>query len=474
MLFSSIIFLFYFLPIVLVLYYILKFSRTVQNIFLLISSLVFYAWGESKYVLIMIISIILNYIFGIMVDRYRDNKKYAKIIIFFMCAVNLSILFVFKYIGFFVRNINELIGYDILNVPVLTLPIGISFFTFQALSYVIDVYRNEVKVQKNIFYLGLYISFFPQLIAGPIVRYSVIEDQIKNRVETFEKFGVGCCRFIAGLGKKVLISNSMAIITDRIFQMNSNASIPVSLAWIGSFAYTFQIFFDFSAYSDMAIGLGLMFGFKFNENFNYPYISKSISEFWRRWHMSLGSWFRDYVYFPLGGSRVKNKDKIIRNLFIVWLLTGLWHGAEWTFIMWGLLNFIFIAFEKVLSFDKLKINNKFKHIYALFIINLGWVLFRSENLIEARKYFSNMFGMNGNSLWSDYTYMFFKENIIFWVAAVVFSTPVARKCNEYLIKKCVFYREISLIYPIAIMGLFFVCVCYLVKGTYNPFIYFNF
>ena len=255
MLFSSIIFLFYFLPIVLVLYYILKFSRTVQNIFLLISSLVFYAWGESKYVLIMIISIILNYIFGIMVDRYRDNKKYAKIIIFFMCAVNLSILFVFKYIGFFVRNINELIGYDILNVPVLTLPIGISFFTFQALSYVIDVYRNEVKVQKNIFYLGLYISFFPQLIAGPIVRYSVIEDQIKNRVETFEKFGVGCCRFIAGLGKKVLISNSMAIITDRIFQMNSNASIPVSLAWIGSFAYTFQIFFDFSAYSDMAIGL---------------------------------------------------------------------------------------------------------------------------------------------------------------------------------------------------------------------------
>lgn len=474
MLFSSLVFLFYFLPIVVVLYYALSFSRRAQNILLLISSLFFYTWGESKYVLLMIASIVLNYIFGIMVDKHRNSKIKAKITIVITCISNLSILFIFKYLGFAVRNLNDLIGYQLIQVKSLVLPIGISFFTFQALSYVVDVYKDTVKVQRNILALGLYISFFPQLVAGPIVRYSTIENQIRNRQESIEKFGVGCCRFITGLGKKVLISNNMAIIVDRIFAMNNNLDIPISIAWLGSFAYTFQIFFDFSGYSDMAIGLGLMFGFKFDENFNYPYISKSITEFWRRWHMSLSSWFRDYVYFPLGGSRVENKDKVIRNLFIVWVLTGVWHGAEWTFIIWGFLNFVFIAIEKVLSFDELNINKIVKHVYALFIINLGWVLFRSKNLIEAGKYITNMFGLNNNGFWSDYTYMFIKENIVFWIMAVIFSTPISKKANKFIVEKYPLYREMSIFYPIAIMGIFFICICYLVKGTYNPFIYFNF
>lgn len=474
MLFSSIVFLFYFLPLVLIGYYLLSFSRTAQNIFLLISSLIFYAWGEFNYVLLMVASIVLNFIFGILVDKYKENKAIAKIIIIFTCITNLGILFIFKYLGFVLRNINDSLSFYKIPIPNIIMPIGISFFTFQALSYVIDIYRNKVKVQKNIFYLGLYISFFPQLVAGPIVRYSQIENEIRNRKESWKKFGVGCCRFITGLGKKVLISNNMAIIVDRIFEMNSNINIPSSLAWIGSFAYTFQIFFDFSGYSDMAIGLGLMFGFKFDENFNYPYISKSISEFWRRWHMSLSSWFRDYVYFPLGGSRVENKDKIIRNLLVVWVLTGVWHGAEWTFIIWGFLNFVFIAGEKVLSFDNLNINKTVKHIYTLFIVNLGWVLFRSKDLIEAGKYISNMFGINKNGFWSDYTYMFLKENYIFWIFAIVLSTPIAKRVNKFLAEKYYFYKGINIIYPVAIMGLFLICICYLVKGTYNPFIYFNF
>lgn len=379
----------------------------------------------------------------------------------------------FKYLGFVIRNINEMQSYQF-TVPKIALPIGISFFTFKAISYVIDVYRKDDLVQKNPFYVGLYITFFPQILAGPISRYSSMIDQFKNRKETWQQFSVGCCRFITGLGKKVLISNNMAVIVDRIFQMNYNAPIPSSLAWLGSIAYTLQIFFDFSGYSDMAIGIGLMFGFKCDENFNYPYISKSITEFWRRWHISLSSWFRDYVYFSLGGSRVSNKDKMIRNLLVVWVLTGVWHGAEWTFLIWGMINFIFIVVEKLISFDDIKGFNVFKHIYALFIINLGWVLFRSSNLIEAGKYISCMFGLSNNGFWSDSTYMFFKENLIFFIAAIILSMPIAKETNNFIMNKAKFYNIIEIVYPFAIMSLFIISICYIVKGTYNPFIYFNF
>lgn len=473
MLFSSIVFLFYFLPIVLALYYITIFSRRLQNLLLLISSLIFYAWGEVKFVIIMLLAIFFNYIFGLLIDKYRENKAKSIIILVLMCSYNLGILFIFKYLNFVIRNINSMQSYQF-NIPNIPLPIGISFFTFQAMSYVIDVYRKDGAVQKNIFNLGLYIALFPQLIAGPIVRYSTIDDQIKNRIETRNKFSVGCCRFITGLGKKILISNNMAIIVDRIFEMNGKVQIPVTLAWLGAFAYTLQIFFDFSGYSDMAIGLGLMFGFKFEENFNYPYISKSISEFWRRWHMSLSQWFRDYVYFPLGGSRVANKDKIIRNLFVVWLLTGIWHGAEWNFVIWGIVNFVFITVEKVFSFEESNIPKLVKHIYALFVINICWVLFRSPNLVAAGEYIASMFGFRNNGFWSPYTFMFIKEYIVFFIVGIILCMPIARKVNKSIVDKAAFYKYLEYVYPFAIMGLFLVCISYLVKGTYNPFIYFNF
>lgn len=473
MLFSSVLFLFYFLPTVLLLYYISLFSRKLQNGILLVASLFFYAWGEIEFVFIMIGSIIVNYVFGLLVDKFRNDKKKSYIILTFMYLYNISILFVFKYLGFVIRNINEIINYKI-RVPDIALPIGISFFTFQAISYVVDVYRKDGIVQKNIFYVGLYITFFPQLIAGPIVRYSSIAEAIKNRKENWKSFSVGVCRFITGLAKKVLISNSMAVVADNIFSMNKDMNIAVSLAWLGSIAYTFQIFFDFSGYSDMAIGLGLMFGFKFEENFNYPYISSSINEFWRRWHISLSRWFRDYIYIPLGGSRVENYDKVIRNLLVVWILTGIWHGAEWTFVVWGIINFILIVFEKNIHFDELKLSKIAKHIYALFFINLNWVIFRSSDLKAAGNYIGYMFGFGSHGFWSDYTYMFLKEFLVYFVAAIIFSMPVARKVNKFIVDKAPFYRVIEGVYPAVIIALFMICTTYLVKGTYNPFIYFNF
>ncbi|MDU4936196.1 MAG: MBOAT family protein [Peptostreptococcaceae bacterium] len=473
MIFSSVAFLFYFLPVALILYYGLFFSNPLKNGILLILSLIFYAWGEPKFVLLMILSIVVNYFLALIIDIIRDKKSLAKFFLLISCIYNLGMLFIFKYLTFVIRNINKYQNNPI-TVPNMVLPIGISFFTFQALSYVIDVYRKSGVVQKNPFYVGLYISFFPQLVAGPIVKYSTIAEQIKNRKETWEKFSVGTCRFITGLGKKVLISNSMAIVADRIFGMSEISPIAASLAWIGSIAYTLQIFYDFSGYSDMAIGMGLMFGFKFEENFNYPYISKSISEFWRRWHISLGSWFKDYVYFPLGGSRVSNKDKMIRNLLVVWLLTGIWHGAEWTFIVWGLLNFVFIALEKIISFEKIENIGIFKHIYTLFLVNLGWVIFRSLNLYEAGKYISYMFGLSYNGFFSDYTLMFIKEYSVFFILGIVFSTPIAKYANKLIVENTKGTKLLEYVYPFAIMILFIIVLSYLVKGSYNPFIYFNF
>ncbi len=466
MLFSSIIFLVC-LPILLILYYILSFSRIAQNVTLLIFSLFFYAWGEPKFVLIMLLSIIVNYVFGFLVAGGGQKKSFfLSLSIFF----NLSMLFVYKYLNFALDNLNAS-GFINIVVPRIALPLGISFFTFQAMSYVIDVYRGTSSTQKNLLYLALYIAFFPQLIAGPIVRYNTIEHQILHRKESVRKLSIGCTRFLTGLGKKILIANNMAIVADHIYAMTD---IPASLSWLGSIAYTLQIFFDFSAYSDMAIGLGLMFGFEFLENFNYPYLSKSITEFWRRWHISLGEWFRDYVYFPLGGSRTDNKDKMVRNLLIVWLLTGIWHGAEWTFLIWGLMNFVFIAFEKLINFNHIKKYGLLKHIYALFIVNIGWVLFRAESLEQGGKYISAMLGTNG--IWSDYTWMFFKEYLVFFIAGVLFSFPIAKRATYLLLhSNCRILKGVAFTaYPILILAMLCICISYLVKGSYNPFIYFNF
>ena len=475
MLFSSNIFLFYFLPTILILYYIFIKNIFAKNMILLIFSLVFYAWGEPSFVLIMLMSILINYILGLLISTRKksDNKKFeSKMILMIMIIANLGILFVFKYLAFTIESINNGFGVNML-IPKIALPIGISFFTFQAMSYVIDVYREDAYPQKNIFNLALYISFFPQLIAGPIIRYQSVAQQILYRKESINKFSIGFCRFITGLAKKIIISNNMAIVTDSIYSFIELGPIPVSLAWLGSIAYTFQIFFDFSAYSDMAIGLGLMFGFKFEENFNFPYISKSISEFWRRWHISLGNWFKSYVYFPLGGSRVKKKDIMVRNLLCVWILTGIWHGAEWNFVLWGFLNFAIICLEKLFNIDQIKVPNYIRHIVTMFIVNLGWVLFRAANLNEASLYLTSMFSFTG-VMNNGYTFMFIKEYLIIFIIAIILSMPVVKRFNYFISKNEKFSSILNMLYPIWILTLLVICISFLVVGSYNPFIYFNF
>jgi len=342
MLFSSNIFIFLFLPVVLTGYFLLP--KVCRNVFLLVMSLVFYAWGEPQFVFAMMGSIVFNFFMAILVDRARDSKVLSRIALAVCLAGNIGLLGVFKYMGFITDNMIRF-GFDVPYIG-FALPIGISFFTFQAMSYAIDVYRGDAAVQKKPHNVGLYISIFPALIAGPIIRYKDFEPYIYGRTIDFEMFSEGVRRFILGLSKKVLLANNMALIADQAFSM-PDIERSIIYAWLGAVAYTFQIFFDFSGYSDMAIGLGKMFGFKFLENFNLPYISKSISEFWRRWHISLGRWFRDYVYFSLGGSRVDSKGRLIFNLFITWLLTGVWHGAAWNFIAWGLMYFVLITFEKL-------------------------------------------------------------------------------------------------------------------------------
>ena len=467
MLFSSSTFIFLFLPIVIFVYYVfLRKHRSLQNIFLLIASLIFYAWGEVLFVFVMILSIVANYFFGLFIYK-AQTEKFRKLFLVFAVVFNLSVLFIFKYLVFTVTNINLLFQAEI-SVPDIALPIGISFFTFQAMSYVIDVYRG-VDVQKNILNVGLYISFFPQLIAGPIVRYETVAQQIVYRKETFDDFSDGVCRFIIGLGKKVLLANSLAVVADAAFDGNiSNTS--ASFAWLGAIAYTMQIFFDFSGYSDMAIGLGRMFGFKFLENFRYPYISSSITEFWRRWHISLGTWFRDYVYFPLGGSRVKRKSRLVFNLFVVWLLTGIWHGANWTFIIWGLLYFVLLTFEKLTGFNKLSKLKIIRHIYTLLIVVLGWVIFRSDTLIDALNYLGVMFGSNG-VFFDTFTLFYCKENIVYFVLGVICCTPVIMFFYHKIIKK---WKVAPVIASCSLIVIAMLSIIYTIKGTYNPFIYFNF
>ena len=468
MLFSSSTFLFVFLPLVIMFYYsFFRHSRRLQNIFLFLVSLFFYAWGEPSFVFVMIGSIIVNYAFGLIVDIYRTDKVKSKIILGVSVTFNIILLFIFKYLSFVIENINSIFQLSLETGKNITLPLGISFFTFQAMSYVIDVYRGN-EVQKNPLNVGLYIAFFPQLIAGPIVRYETVAYQINHRKETFMLFSDGVVRFITGLGKKVLIANTMAVVADNVFNSNLQTVSP-AFAWLGAIAYTLQIFFDFSGYSDMAIGLGKMFGFEFPENFDYPYISTSITEFWRRWHISLGTWFRDYVYFPLGGSRVKGKFRLIRNLFVVWFLTGVWHGANWTFILWGLVYFVLLTFEKLTGLHKSKKLLPLKYIYTMFFVVLGWVLFRADNLTQAYQYITAMFGSSG--IWIDNNALFFlKENFVYFIVAILASTPVIKHLTEKSEKS-----GIMAFFVIILFLLILLCsVAYIVKGTYNPFIYFNF
>ncbi|MBR3241273.1 MAG: MBOAT family protein [Parasporobacterium sp.] len=471
MLFSSTTFIYLFLPIVILFYYIFKWSRLLQNIFLLLASLVFYAWGEPKFVLIMMASIIINWLLGLIIDKKRENLKLSKVLIALDVIFNIGLLFVFKYLTFTGSIFKSITGID-LHFPQIALPIGISFFTFQAMSYVIDVYRQKGEVQTNLLYVGLYISFFPQLIAGPIVRYETIANEIKNRKESLNDFFDGFARFVVGLAKKVLLANTFAILADQVFNsVRDGEAVSVMFGWLGAIAYTFQIFFDFSGYSDMAIGMGRMFGFHFLENFNYPYISTSITEYWRRWHISLGTWFKDYLYIPLGGSRC-SKARNILNLFIVWLLNGLWHGANLTFLCWGLMYFILLVFEKTTGIHKKtgKVINVFKWLYTIFFVIIGWILFRAESLSDAFIYLKSVFGLNGNAISDGLFTGWFTQNIILLIIGAILCTPIFRWFSE----KTKDSTPVKILRVIVLFILFVLSVASLVSSSYNPFIYFNF
>ena len=457
MLFSSNVFLFCFLPVAIIIYYIvLKKTLKGRNLFLLIISLFFYAWGEPVYVLLMLFSLLVNYFCGISISK---NSSYKKLILIIGIILNLSSLFIFKYFDFTVTTINS-IAKSSIPLLSLSLPIGISFYTFQGISYLIDVYRGEGKAQKSFMNVALYISFFPQLIAGPIVRYTQIENQLTERCHSIKNFSSGVERFILGLGKKAFLANNLALVADNAFEFSKSSSISALMAWLGIIAYTLQIYFDFSGYSDMAIGLGKMFGFNLPENFNFPYIARSISEFWRRWHMTLQCWYKDYIYIPLGGNRVAT-PRYIFNVFIVWLLTGLWHGANWTFIIWGLMYFVLLVFEKYLKTNRLP--RAIGHIVTLLFVMLGWVIFRSDTIGQAISYISNMLCLNNNSV-LDYNFgLYLKEYAVFLILGIAFSMPLYKIMEKNIWIKYIF---ITLV--------FVVSVSYIVRGSYNPFIYFNF
>ena len=474
MLFSSITFLFAFLPAVLLVYYISP--RAVKNFVLMIFSLLFYAWGEPKYVFVMLVSIIVGYIMGLLTDYFMNKEKIksARLMVALAVIINLGILFFFKYMGFFTENINKIPHIHIKAIN-LSLPLGISFYTFQILTYSVDVYRRTAKPQKNIINLATYITLFPQLIAGPIVRYETVAEQLESRKESIDGFGEGVRRFVTGLGKKVLIANMAGEIFDLLSKLPSDRNTVV-LSWICSIAFTLQIYFDFSGYSDMAIGLGHMFGFKFLENFNYPYISKSLTEFWRRWHISLSTWFRDYVYIPLGGSR-NGKAKTYRNLFIVWCLTGFWHGASWNFIIWGLYYFVLLVIEKLLLMKWLEKIPKFiSHIYSLFFINFGWVIFAYDDFGELRKAVKNMFGLGGLSFSNGYTAYILLSYGIFLVIAFIAATPYPKELASKLIRKLDEKKEAvsGIVEAVFLLCVMLLSTAFLASEAFNPFLYFRF
>lgn len=425
----------------------------------------FYAWGEPYYILLMLLSIAANYLFGLGLDE-RFPAKRRKAVLVLSCVFNLGLLGVFKYATFFGQALLNAVGSNA-AMPVIALPLGISFYTFQSLSYIIDVYRRQAPVQRNPLDLALYVSMFPQLVAGPIVRYNDVAAEIVHRKITPNEAADGIFRFILGLSKKVLLANALGELADSIF---SGATLSTLDAWLGLLAYTLQIYFDFGGYSDMAIGLGKMMGFHFNENFQYPYLSRSVSEFWRRWHISLGSWFRDYVYFPLGGSRV-GTAKTLRNLMIVWTLTGLWHGANWTFLLWGVYYGLLICLEKLIRPERLRIPTALRHLGCLFLVIMGWVLFRSNSVAEAGRYLAHLFGAG---VGIDATArLHLHDSWVLLLIAAVGSTPLVRNLAEAVQARC--GQTVAAvgrgILTAALLGL---CTVYLVNATYNPFIYFRF
>ena len=453
MIFSSASFLFAFLPCVAIVYYLLR-SRTARNVFLTLVSLFFYAWGEPWFVLVMLLSIVINWFIALRIGA-GEHKK-AWLVVGLVC--DLGLLAVFKYLGFLMENVNWIFRLS-LPVPQIVLPIGISFFTFQAISYIIDVYRGDGRVQKSLMNVCLYISFFPQLIAGPIVRYQTFDDQITTRRETLDDFCEGIRRFIVGLAKKVLLANNLAALADTAFAMQTTELSLVG-TWLAAASYMLQLYFDFSGYSDMAIGLARMFGFHLLENFNLPFIARSIAGFWKRWHISLTSWFRDYLYFPLGGSRV-SKGRLLFNMGVVWVLTGFWHGAQWTYLAWGFLFFVLQAFERFSGAGKWLEKHRIGHLYVFLVVMIASVVSRADSIPHALDLYRSMFGLDGSAIFDDTARMFLREYGVFLAAGVLCCLPVPKRIPDAV-------RGVGL----AVAG--FVAITYVVMGSYNPFIYFNF
>jgi alginate O-acetyltransferase complex protein AlgI len=483
MLFSSIIFIFLFLPIFLSAYFVIK--KEYRNLFILLASLLFYFWGEGEYVLVLILYMIANYFFGVLIEKfaiqtYDRARLYAKITLILGLVFNIGFLVFFKYFNFIVVTINsafeKISSFQLVN-PEIHLPIGISFFTFQAISYIVDVYRGDVLAQKNFINFSMYKTLFPQLIAGPIIRYKDISKQILNRACTYSSFSIGISRFILGLAKKVLIADILGSVVKNIFSLPAN-EMSFGAAWLGVVCFSLQIYFDFSGYSDMAIGLAKMIGFDFLENFNYPYVSKSIREFWRRWHISLSSWFRDYLYIPLGGNRM-GKIRNYLNLFFVFFLCGLWHGASWLFVIWGCWHGVFLVLERTFVGRFLnKINPAFQYMYTLAVLMIGWVFFRANSLSHASLFFRNMFGFNGLYL-ADSINFLNPKIIIVIILGFILSTPITKILKNRIkqfnyICNPIYINIIKGFYRLGLLLLFILCLVVLSNSAYNPFIYFRF
>lgn len=464
MVFSSLIFMFVYLPVVLAVYYLVP--MRLRNIWLFIVNLVFYGWGEPVYILLMVFSVTLNYAGGILVDRYRADDRKARRILILTIVLNLALLCFFKYYDLLASTLNLLPAVQ-LPALALSLPIGISFYTFQNMSYAIDVYRGDARVQKNYVRFGMFVALFPQLIAGPIVRYKDIEDQLDSRAADIGRFSSGVRRFVLGLAKKVLLADTVSALWD-LYAAAPAASLTVLGSWLGIAAFTLQLYFDFSGYSDMAIGLGRMLGFELPENFNYPYISKSVTEFWRRWHISLSTWFRDYVYIPLGGNR-RGLPRQLLNICIVWGLTGLWHGASWTFLLWGLYYAVFLVLEKVFLLRFMQHwPAVLRHLYTMLVVIIGWVFFRLDTVGAAAAYISAMFG-GGAGLFSPTDLYYLGSYGITLACGILFSTPAAKKVFTALPHTA---RNVAA--PVLIAAALLLSTAYLVNSTYNPFLYFRF
>ena len=467
MLFSSVSFLYYFLPITLILYFVSK--DKYKNIILLLASLFFYFYGEPKYTVLMLISAFSAYIHGILIEKFRE-KGYSKLFLVSGLVVSLGILIVFKYMDFIIKNINYISNSNI-KLLRLVLPIGISFYTFQGLSYIVDVYKKDAKVCRSFVDFATYVCLFPQLIAGPIVRYTTIEDELKNRIHSFDKFAYGVNRFVVGLAKKVILANNLGMLVDIMTKSNEKSVLSY---WMVAIFFSLQIYYDFSGYSDMAIGLGRMFGFDFLENFNYPFISKSIKEFWRRWHISLSSFFRDYVYIPLGGNRV-SRGRWIFNLLIVWSLTGLWHGDSWNFILWGLYFALLLIIENLFLQNILsKLPALIQHIYAKFFIIISFVIFNNENIKDLWSSLYNMFNFRGLDLYNDFSIYYLKSYTVLLIVSMIGATPILKNIIQKINKNVTGKKVIFTINSILNIVLLVVVTAYLIDGSFNPFLYFRF